>query len=92
MGIISSSRFVNLNVTPCPSAIRTNLPALRSATIPLRHTLKTISCGQIPKNLFEKYLAEPLFGHLRVKIIGFSRHLPQNSFIRRQISTFQTAY
>ena len=55
MGIISSSRFVNLNVTPCPSAIRTNLPALRSATIPLRHTLKTISCGQIPKQSRKSY-------------------------------------
>ena len=31
-----------------------------------------------------------MFGLLRLKIVGFSRHLPQNSLPLRRIRTFQT--
>ena len=42
------------------------------------------------KNLLGKNVVEPLYGHLKVKVIGLLKHLLQNGFSRRRISTFQT--
>lgn len=51
MGSMASCRFVSLNVTLCPSAMRTSTPASPSETLPLRQALNMICAGEMPRHI-----------------------------------------